>query len=191
MPLYLKKETTMSSVVLTVKSSATQALLNQKLKLSGKPKTGTQAVVQFFKDLLSGQQVGILDVQTGSADPVAASGTFTLASVIATDAFTIGTETFVFSSNPANENQIEVDGADNTADAAAAAAAINAHSVIGKIVSATSALGVVTVTALQKGVVGNMIPISDADTTITTSGAFLTGGTGGVDSSATQYALGL
>lgn len=181
----------MSSVVLTFKSPATQALLDQKLKLSGKDKAGTQAVVQFVKDLLSGQQVGTLDVQTGASDPVAASGTFTLASVIATDAFTIGTQTFTFSSTPANENQIEVDGADDTADAVAAAAAINAHSVTGKIVRATSALGVVTVTALQKGVVGNMIPISDADTTITTSGAFLTGGTGGADSAATSYRLGL
>jgi len=147
--------------------------------------------MQFIRDLLSGVEVGILDVQTGAANPAAASGTFTLVSVIATDALTIGSQTFTFTSTPTLENDVEVDGADDTADAAAMAAAINLHSITGKVVRATSALGVVTVTALQKGLVGNKIPISDADTTITTSAAFLAGGTGGADSAATTYALGL
>ena len=181
----------MSSVVLTISSPLTKAHLDQKLAHAGKDKVGAQACLQFIRDLLSGTQVGVIDVQTSEDSPASASGTFTLVSVIATDALTIGSQTFTFTSTPISQNDVEVDGAGDAADAAALVAAINAHTVTGKVVRATSAAGVVTVTALQKGRVGNKIPISDADTTITTSAAFLAGGTGGAESVATTYRLGL
>ena len=172
----------MSTVVITVKTSKDPTSFYK----SNQDHKNMARLINLLSGLNVGANLGDVYVQGSTSDPVAASGTFTLVSAIATDLVVIGTETLTASSTPANENQWEIDGASNTLDAASLAACINAHSVLSKQVVATSALGVVTVTALQKGVVGNMIPISSPDTTITESGAFLTGGTGGATSSAEQ-----
>jgi hypothetical protein len=182
----------MSSVVFTVKSEQLQAELQAALQPDdNKDREAIQAAKQFFQDIASGKERATVQVQTGSADPVAASGTFTLVSAIATDAVTLGTVTLTASSTPANENEWEIDGADDTADALALANAINAHSVLSLVVSASSALGVVTVTHLSPGVVGNQFPISSADATITASGAFLTGGTGGATEAGSTFTKGI
>ncbi len=181
-----------ASVVLTIESDLSQGELQSRLRVgAAKPREGLQAAKVFLNGIAAGAHRAKIAVQTGSAAPVAASGTFTLASVVATDACTIGTTTFTFTSTPTLSTDVEVDGADDTADAAALAAAINAHATVSQIVTASAASAVVTITAKQKGVVGNFIPISDADSTITTSGAFLTGGTGGVTEAEQLYALGL
>ena len=103
-------------------------------------------IVNLLRGLNSGAFKGTIDVHTSSTDPVAASGTYTLTSAVATDAVTLGTVTLTASSTPADEDEWEIDGADDAADAASLAAAINAHSVLGLIVTATSASNVVTVT---------------------------------------------
>jgi phage tail sheath gpL-like len=179
------------SLVVTVKLDDTQARALQFYQVSGKPRRAAKALEQLFRDLGSQQVRGVIDVQSGSAAPVAASATLTLASAVATDAITIGPVTLTASSTPANENQWEIDGADDTADAASLAAAINAHSTLSQVVTATSEDEVVTVTAKQKGVVGNFINISSADATITASGANLSGGTGGVTDAAVSSSLGI
>lgn len=134
-------------------------------------------------NLLSGVNIGAIQatvhIQSSTSDPVSAYGTLTLTSAIATDAVTIGKTTLTASSTPANENQWEIDGASDTLDAASLAAAINAHSVLKLIVSATSATNVVTITALQKGLIGNHIALSSADATIVASATYLANGAGG------------
>ena len=179
------------SLVLTVKLDDTQARALQFYQVSGKPRQAAKALEQLFKDLGSQQQRGTIDVQSGSAAPVAASGTFTLASVVATDAITIGPTTFTFTSTPSLSTDVEVDGASDTLDAAALAAAINAHATVSQVVTAEANSAVVTVTAKQKGVAGNFINISSADATITASAANLAGGTGGVTDTAVSNTLGL
>lgn len=151
-----------------------------------------QELSQFFKNLSSLNERGVVQVQTGSLAPVAASGTLTLVSAIATDAITIGATTLTASSTPANENQWEIDGASDALDAESLKAAINAHSVLSLIVTATRSDNIVTVTAKQKGNDGNLIPLTSADATITASGTgFLAGGTGGSDDAGSTYALGI
>jgi len=178
-----------ATLKLTVNSDETQAFLQQMFQLdTNRSREAALALSRYFKDIASGRMRGSFDVQTGGAAPVRATATWTLASVIATDACTIGGVTFTFTSTPSAETDVEVDGADDTADAAALAAAVNAHSTIGGQVTATSALGVVTITAKEAGVSGNLIAISDADSTITTSSAYLTGGTGGADDTVVSYA---
>lgn len=140
-------------------------------------------------NLIAGLNAGTLQgevfLQGSTASTlVAASGTFTLTSAIATDAITIGTVTMTATSTPTLGTHWEIDGASDTLDAASLAAAINANTTLSKVVVATSLAAVVTVTALQKGVVGNQIPISSADATIVASGAFLTAGAGGATDSA-------
>lgn len=180
------------SLILTVKSEKTQAQIQDLLQINAtKDREAALNISGFFKDLASKAHRGTVDVQTGSAAPVAASGTLTLVSAIATDEITIGTTTFTATSTPTLSTDWEIDGASDALDAAALAAAINAHATVSQIVTASSASNVVTITAKQKGVVGNFIPISSADATITASGAFLTGGTGGVTEAAYSYSLGL
>lgn len=170
----------MSSIVITIKTAKDP---NQ-FKKSGQKNQNINRLINLLSGLNVGANVGDLYVQGSSSDPVAASGSFTLTSAVATDAVTLGTVTLTASSTPANENQWEIDGASDTLDAASLAAAINAHSVLSKVVSASSSNSVVTVTCLQRGVIGNQFPISSADATIVASGAFLTGGTGGATDSA-------
>jgi len=183
-----------STMVLTVQSDETQALLQQLFQLNSNKKRDTAlALAAYFKDLASGRRRGILDVQTGSAAPVAASQTLTLVSVVATDEVIIGTETLTFTSSPSTEDDVEVDGAADADDALALYNAINVHSVLSTQIVATVASGVVTITALQKGVIGNALNVSTTGGTITiaASGTHLVGGTGGVEEATSQYALGL
>ena len=151
---------------------------------AGADKVTLKRLANQLNGLAAGALQGNVKLTGSATDAVAASGTLTLASVIATDACTIGPVTFTFTSTPststATAQDVEVDGADDTADAAALAAAINANQTTKEVVYATSSGAVVTVTARVPGLIGNMIAISDADSTITTSGSgYLAGGTGG------------
>lgn len=180
----------MSSLVFTIKSTDTQANLQQKFQLDPNQKQKFKNdVANWFKTAEALHQCDI-DVQTGSANPVAASATFTLTSAIATDAVTIGTVTLTASSTPANENEWEIDGATDADDATSLANAINAHSVLSQQVSASANSNVVTVTCLTKGVVGNAINFSSADGTIVASNSHLENGTGGVTEAATAFDFG-
>ncbi len=80
----------------------------------------------------------------------------------------------------------------NTYKAQKLASAINAHATVGAVVVATYAANVTTVTALQKGVVGNFIATSQTSgSTITVATATLAGGTGGATSAPVTYSRGL
>lgn len=113
-----------------------------------------------------------------------ATGTFTLASVIATDAVSINGTTFTCVASGATGNQFNLGGTD-ILTAAALAAAINASAtaLVNEHVTATSSGAVVTVTAAYPGTPGNAITIASADGTITASGARLTGGADGTEDS--------
>lgn len=106
-----------------------------------------------------------------------ASGTFTLATVIATDAVSINGVTFTCVASGAGANQFNV-GASDTLTAANLAAAINASvtALVAGYVTASSATNVVTVSSTVYGLAGNQTLIASADGTITASGAALTGG---------------
>lgn len=138
--------------------------------------------------LASGNLTGSVDASVSSADPVAASATITCASVAADDTVTIGKTTLTAKASPSNENQFDQSGTD-TADATSLAAKINAHSVLSKIVSASSSGAVVTVTALDKGILGNHIALASSNGTrlAVTGSGYLASGAGGVTGSQTTY----
>ncbi len=183
----------MSTLLISVTTEDTKAYLAQYYQPeTGKPKQATKVLENFFRALGSGVKRGTMQVFCNGTSPVAASGTLTLVSAIATDAITIGTTTFTATSTPTLSTHWEIDGATDTLDAASLAAAINAHATVSQIVTATSATNVVTITAKQKGLVGNFIPMTSADATITASGTgFLAGGTGGIEDAGVTYSLGI
>ena len=97
-------------------------------------------------------------LSTGS---VQASGTITLSSMVATDTITINGVVFTCEASGATGNQFNVGGTD-TITATNAAKAINA-SVTAKVlnyVTASSSGAVITITAVQPGLQGNMNTIA-------------------------------
>lgn len=129
----------------------------------------------FFHAAAGGNRDVKAIVQVNSGDAVAASGTVTLLNFVATNSFAVGEETFTGSATPSGNNQFLSTGTD-TADAAAAVVKINAHPDLLQTVTATSALGVITITAKSPGRAGNYITLTSG-TNATASGATLTGGT--------------
>jgi phage tail sheath gpL-like len=181
----------MSTLAIVINAEETQAYLQQTLKkTAGEPKEEAIALAGYFKELAIGTKSASVSVRTGAGNPVAASGTFTLASVPVDDTVVIGGVTLTAKASPANENEWSQAGT-NDQDAASLAAVINAHSVLGLVVEATSAAAVVTVTSKVPGLIGNLIPISETGTSITASGSFLAGGTGGGNDAAVVYSLGI
>jgi phage tail sheath gpL-like len=105
-----------------------------------------------------------------------ASGTLTLASVVATNTCAINGVTFTAVASGATGNQFNV-GVSDTATATNLAAAINASasSLVSQQVTATSSGAVVTVYSKIYGVGGNTVTLTGS-ANITASGARLTGG---------------
>jgi len=154
--------------------------------------TNRQKSMRNISNLVLGIAGGMIgssvDVNVAEADPVAASVTATLTSC-ATDTITILGVTLTGTGDPTTEDHFETDGTD-TADAAALAAAINAHSVLKNLVVATSAVKVVTIKFLVKGVIGNYLPaVTESGTTIVVANSGVwAGGAGGVTSAPTTFA---
>lgn len=174
----------MGQLNLAISSRRDDATLKAAFETPGtSPKhEAAQRILNFIQGLVTGSELG----PTGSAPSIAisiegqataASGTFTLTSVIATDAVSINGVTFTAIASGATGNQFNV-GVSDTATATNLAAAINASvtALIPGYVTATSLATVVTVTAVTKGISGNAITIASADGTIVASGARLAGG---------------
>lgn len=121
-------------------------------------KTLLRRFVNFLFGVLSGaKKASSYDIWTDGSTPVAASGTITLASCPANTVIDIHGVPFTAVNGAATtgNNEFDISG-DDTADAASLVTAINASSLSSYLV-ATSALGVVTLTALQKSAYGNAL----------------------------------
>lgn len=105
--------------------------------------------------VLQGEQLAYAKVST---NPVQASGTITFSSLAADDTVTVNGVIFTAKVSPSGTNQFAL-GASDTIAAANFAAKINASALAGivNVVTATSALGVITLTAVQPGLSGNAV----------------------------------
>lgn len=128
-------------------------------------------LVDFMKKACSGAHPARIFTKINVAK---ASGTVTLSAHVAADTVTLGGTVLTAIASGATSSQYNI-GADDTATAVNLAAAINANTTINTMVEATSALGVVTVTALIAGAMGNQFTLAiSAHGSV--SGAKLTGG---------------
>jgi hypothetical protein len=182
-----------ASLVVTVKTELTQTVAKQLLQLStSKPKEQAQALSTYFKALAGGVQSASFDVQTGSAAPVAAAGLVQVvfANLDNDDTLTIGGVQLTAKTSGANgTTQFALD-TDSDTTATALANCINANTTLSKHFTATVADDEVTVTAKQKGSLGNLIGMStsDADGLVLTQ---FTGGAGGAEETSVSYSLGI
>jgi phage tail sheath gpL-like len=174
----------MASLTLVIKSPKGKENLDRILQ--SKPKS-LVAVANLITGLACGAIRGELSAHTSNADPVAASATLTLDTVVATDVVVIGPVTFTGTDTPSTNLHFDTSLASDALIAADLAAKINAHPTAGRTVVASAAGDVVTVTSRVKGSIGNFINISSPDTTITASASHLQGGTGGPEGAPQEY----
>lgn len=152
-------------------------------------KAQVAALYKLFNSLLSGGKHANIDVYSSTSAPVAASGTVTVGAPNATDTLVVGGVTFTGDDTPEGA---QFDTSGTAAEAATSlAAAINAHATLSKIVEAVADDDEVTITCLQKGVVGNFITLAETGSSLTLSGAALAGGTGGIEGEAQNYSVGI
>jgi phage tail sheath gpL-like len=136
--------------------------------------------------------MGSIRVGINSAAGVAASGTVTAAGVLAGDTVTVAGQVFtaVNGGSPTNV-QFDMSGS-NTQTGANIAAALTNHPTVGKYVKATNASGVVTITAVTDGYIGNLITLASSNgTRLAVSGTNLTGGAGNNTQTTTLYKFGV
>lgn len=129
----------------------------------------------FFQELILGAYRSNINVM---ASGVYATGTATLASVVATNTIVIGGVTLTAVSSAPTNAQFLV-GSSNSATATNLAAAINANTSLDQVVQASASGAVVTIACIVPGTIGNLVTLSAGGGTITVAAA-LAGGTDGV-----------
>ncbi len=173
-----------SKVILTVASGLDNAEAVKLQTVTGKHEA-LRKVLNFVESVGSGNQLaydragGIAPsvLIENQASAVRASGTFTLTTVVATNACSINGVSFTCVASGAGVNQFNV-GASDTLTAVNLAAAINASAtaLVSGYVTAAAVGTVVTVSSTDYGIMGNQTLIASAAGTIVASGAKLTGG---------------
>lgn len=168
----------MATLVLTIKTSKDPSVFKQ----ASQDRENLNRLI----NLLSGVNIGAIqatvDVQSNSSDPVAAAATVTITHANVTNGDTVTIcNTVITAATSGNGTSSWTIGASATADATAMAACINANTTLSKQVVATSSAGVVTITALQKGVCGNGFALSTSDATAFSLVAFASGAGGATD----------
>lgn len=133
-----------------------------------------------------------IDGYSSTAAPVAATGTLTVvyASLTAGDTVTIGSVTLTASASTTDATNFKK-FTDGPTTATNLATCINTNTTLNQFLKASAASSVVTVTALEKGVLGNQVSLASSAGGVTTSGSFLASGAGGVTGAATTWRLGL
>jgi len=156
----------------------TDADLKEKLMLvlSDDPKRHLIKLASYLEAAAGG--LGSLSARL-QVSAVKASGTVTCASVQAADTVTINGVVLTAVSGAPAADQFDISGND-TADAVSLVAAINANATLAGLVLASSALGVVTIEALNGGLSGNAITLASSNgSRLAVSAARLAGGTNG------------
>ena len=130
--------------------------------ISGARHLSAIKLAKLFTKLASGHQNGVTLIARNSA--VKASATVTCASVQAADTVVVRGVTFTAANGSPTSAEFDMSGT-NTACGASLAAAINANTTLDGIVLASAASGVVTITALQPGELGNAVTLTTSNGT--------------------------
>lgn len=177
----------MAVLKLKVSSARPVAYLTSQFQTAGGQRAIIERIKQYLERVACGNELALSAsvapqvVVTVQDDEVRASGTISFSAVAtANDTLIINGVTFTAKASAAGANEFNV-GASATASATNLAAAINASvtALVSGYVTASSAIGVVTVTSAFYGKSGNQATIAegvDGGSVITVSGARLASG---------------
>lgn len=141
---------------------------------------GEQYLQTLIPNMINGNQLAYAKVSNNLVQ-ASGTGTFTGAAT-ANQTMTICGVTFTAKASPTEASAQYLVSATVALEAASLVRAINLNVTCAKLVVATSALGVVTLTAVQPGVAGNFLPTVDVDTSnFTFAQDLLAGGTDGTE----------
>lgn len=174
----------MSSLVITINTAQSYTDFNK----AGIRTENLVAIENLIKAYKAGMAIGAVYVSGSATDPVAASATATLTyaslannvDTLVMFGVTLTCVTGTPAASDATTGQFKKQ-TDATVSAANLVATINAHTTLAKYVSATSALGVVTITLNQKGSEGNFMTLNTSAGTGIANIQWV-GGTGGNES---------
>lgn len=155
----------MSLQLLKITSANTKAQIeNSVINLQQGSQACLQSYENYFAGINGGEARALINVYVGA---VQAAATLTsTGAATATETFILANVTFTAVASGATGNQFNVSGTVAT-QAANIAAAINASTNLAGIVTATSALGVTTITAVLPGLMSNGLQISEGLTNVT------------------------
>jgi phage tail sheath gpL-like len=180
-----------SKITITHDKESTADLVMKNITQAKDPRSLVIGLSAWLDRIVGGLANGKVDLTIDDGNGVAASGTITLTGVgQANDTILINGVTFTAKASGATGNEWNVGGS-ATLSAAAIAAAINASAsaLVSGHVTATSALGVVTITSKVANVYGNAVTIAegvDGLSHMAVSGARLTGGTAPTNASSSS-----
>jgi phage tail sheath gpL-like len=170
-----------TTVVVTHNKESIGTIKAKFVKAASIPHEQAQQFNNFFAETSGGNRACSFTTQVDSGDAVYATGTFTFTGhSTANDTVVVGGVTFTAEASGATGNQWNI-GTTATQTAANLAAAINgsASAAVKGAVTATSVAGVVTVTAIYPGNLGNFYTIAkgtDSGSVCTVSGSTLASG---------------
>ena len=186
----------MSTLLITVKSGRSGTDLADKFnKDASLTRPMANALSAYFSAVGGGAEGASIDVQTASADPVAATGTYTLtyASIANNDTVTCAGVTLTcVTGTPVGAQFKKI--TDGPTTATNLATLINTNATTSTYVYASASGSVVTVRALVKHALGNLVGLTSSNGTgIAVSAATLTGGAGSTTAATAPvtYAFGL
>lgn len=179
--------------VITITHGSTESyrtILDRVLKAASKPKEEAISLRNMFHAFAGTDKIAKFNVEVNTGDAVSATGTITLASMVAADTVTIGGVVLTAVASAPTSIQFVV-GTD-TVTAANMAATINALPALNQMVRATSAAGVVTLTCLVPGTIGNLVTLAiSAHGTVSGSGKLTSGAQSTTYSTVNTYRLGV
>lgn len=162
---------------------------------ASRPQAGVNKLATLLAAVAAKQIKGAVTVSLESATNrthSSATATVTQASLVENDTVVVGGVTFTWEAAADPEVETEIDtGSDDDTAAANLAAAINAHSELQGVVTASVADNVVTISSVVPGAVGNQITLAETGNGVALSGAVLSGWSGSEQAAERQYVCGL
>lgn len=169
------------NTVIRINHAGVQADTTRKLIAANQMHAGLK-LTDFIKSIVSGMIQAKVEI---GVEAVKASGTITLSSHVNTNTVTVNGIQFSCVASGATGNQYNVGGTD-AETATNLAAALNANATLDGMIIASANGAVVTVEALYPGEIGNALTLAiSANGSV--SGARLTGGTNGSQTSTVYY----
>lgn len=156
------------------------------------PRFAAVAIENMMAELALGNRMGTMIHTIDDGDGVAANGTITFSSIANNDTITVCGVVFTCKTSGASgAAQFNIGASTDTSAAVNAAAKINAHTTLTYMVTAAAASGVITITCVRKGLIGNFLTTAISAHGSVSGSGLLTSGTDSANSVSKTHKYGV